>query len=90
VLAIAGNRRLPTRAGPIRADALPARAWQRLSAGPGADAADTGCWWLLVRRSRRTGELAFYRCYSPTPVRLSQLVAVAGRRWTVEESVRGG
>src|SRR4051812_21832226 len=40
VLAIAGNRRLPTAAGPIRADALaaalPARAWQRLSAGPGA------------------------------------------------------
>ena len=23
------------------------------------------CWWLLVRRHRRTGELAFYRCYSP-------------------------
>src|SRR3954447_19711987 len=40
VLAIAGNRRLPTAAGPIRADALaaalPRRAWQRLSAGPGA------------------------------------------------------
>jgi DDE superfamily endonuclease len=39
-LAIAGNRRLPTAAGPIRADvlaaALPRRAWQRLSAGPGA------------------------------------------------------
>src|SRR4051812_5234769 len=37
VLAIAGNRRLPTAAGPIRADhlpaALPRRAWQRLSAG---------------------------------------------------------
>src|SRR3954470_6304836 len=82
VLAIAGNRRLPTPAGPIRADvlaaALPAHAWQRLSAGPGAKgqryydwawlelaaparpgaaATDTGCWWLLVRRSRRTGEL---------------------------------
>src|SRR4051812_50209379 len=39
VLAIAGNRRLPTAAGPIRADvlaaALPRRDWQRLSAGPG-------------------------------------------------------
>jgi len=115
VLAIAGNRRLPTPAGPIRADvlaaALPARAWQRLSAGPGAKgqryydwawlelaaparpgaaATDTGCWWLLVRRSRRTGELAFYRCYHSTPVRLIQLVAVAGRRWTVEESFQAG
>ena len=110
VLAIAGNRRLPTAAGPLRADALaatvPRRAWQRLSAGPGAkgqryydwawlelpapapsgaDAAGAGCWWLLIRRSRRTGELAFYRCYHPTPVRLIQLVAIAGRRWTVEE-----
>jgi SRSO17 transposase len=115
VLAIAGNRRLPTAAGPIRAAvlaaALPRRAWQRLSAGPGAkgqrfydwawldlpaparpEAEDSipGCWWLLIRRSRRTGELAFYRCYSPTPVRLAQLVAVAGRRWTVEESFQGG
>jgi SRSO17 transposase len=115
VLAIAGNRRLPTAAGPIRADVLaatvPARAWQRLSAGPGAKgqryydwawlelptpasagAGDpgTGCWSLLIRRSRRTGELAFYRCYHPTPVRLIQLVAVAGRRWTVEESFQGG
>src|SRR4051812_41532775 len=115
VLAIAGNRRLPTAAGPIRADvlaaALPRRAWQRLSAGPGAkgqryydwaclelpaparsgaDAVRPGCWWLLTRRSRRTGELAFYRCYHPTPVRLIQLVTVAGRRWTVEESFQGG
>jgi SRSO17 transposase len=111
VLAIAGNRRLPTPAGPLRADvlaaALPQRAWQGLSAGPGAKgqrvydwawidlpAADrssgTECWWLLIRRSRRTGELAFYRCYHPIPVRLTQLVTVAGRRWTVEESFQGG
>jgi SRSO17 transposase len=111
VLAIAGNRRLPTAAGPIRADvlaaALPAQAWQRLSAGPGAKGqryydwawlelsapdrcSGAGYWWLLIRRSRRTGELAFYRCYSPIPVRLIQLVAVAGRRWTVEESFQGG
>src|SRR3954462_13363880 len=117
VLAIAGNRRLPTAAGPIRADhlaaALPARAWQRFPAGPGAKgqryydwawlelpappqarsgAADCGpgCWWLLIRRSRRTGELAFYRCYHPTPVRLIQLVAIAGRRWTVEECFQSG
>jgi SRSO17 transposase len=115
VLAIAGNRRLPTAAGPARADALaaalPARAWQRLSAGagakgqryydwarlelpaparPGAEEAAPGCWWLLVRRSRRTGALAFCRCHHPTPVRLIGLVAVTGRRWTVEEDVQSG
>jgi SRSO17 transposase len=111
VLAIAGNRRLPTAAGPLRADALaaalPAPAWQRLSAGPGAKGqrfydwawlelpapartAGPGRWWLLIRRSRRDGELAFYRCYSPTPVRLAALVTVAGRRWTVEQSFQEG
>ncbi len=40
MLANAGNRRLPTAAGPLCADVLaaglPRRAWQRLSAGPGA------------------------------------------------------
>jgi hypothetical protein len=42
--------------------------------------------WLLIRRSRRTRELAFYRCYAPGPVPLATLVQVAGRRWTVEEN----
>jgi SRSO17 transposase len=51
-----------------------------------ADQADDQCWWLLVRRHQVTGELAFYRCYSPHPVPLRELVRVAGRRWTVEES----
>ncbi|MBV9312552.1 MAG: IS701 family transposase, partial [Pseudonocardia sp.] len=50
----------------------------------------TGCWWLLARRTPRTGELAFYRCYSPTPVPLGELVRVAGRRWTIEESFQAG
>jgi SRSO17 transposase len=114
VLGIGCNRPIPTRAGLIRADQLtadlPRRAWQRLSAGPGAkgerfydwalithpdptgraDPADEQCWWLLVRRHRDTGELAFYRCYSPNPVPLRELVRVAGRRWTVEESFQAG
>ena len=51
------------------------------------DPTDTQCWWMLVRRHRDTGELAFYRCYSPQPVPLRELVRVAGRRWTVEESL---
>jgi SRSO17 transposase len=42
--------------------------------------------WLLIRRNRTTGEYAFYRAYSPTPVPLKALVRVAGRRWTIEES----
>lgn len=82
---------------------IPKRAWQRLSAGAGAkgeryydwaqidihDAAGwPGQWCLLVRRNRRTGELAFYRCFSPRPVPMSDLVRVAGRRWTIEETLQ--
>jgi hypothetical protein len=40
---------------------------------------------LLIRRNITTGELAFYRCYSPVPVALAELVRVAGTRWAVEE-----
>ncbi|MFE2061971.1 IS701 family transposase [Streptomyces sp. NPDC059467] len=82
---------------------LPRRAWQKLSAGAGAkghrfydwalvDLADNrpGHHQLLVRRSRHTGELAFYRCYSAAPEPLSTLVRVAGRRWTVEETFQSG
>jgi SRSO17 transposase len=81
---------------------LPKRAWQRLSAGKGAKGhrfydwawielisdtdAPAGHRWLLARRNRRTGELAFYRCYAPGRVPLATLVRVAGRRWTIEES----
>ena len=40
VLAVAANRRVPTPAGPIRVDKLPAmlpkRAWQKQSAGAGS------------------------------------------------------
>ncbi|EFE64877.1 LOW QUALITY PROTEIN: transposase, partial [Streptomyces viridosporus ATCC 14672] len=41
---------------------------------------------LLVRRNRRTGELAYHRCYSTTHTTLQTLVRTAGRRWTVEET----
>ena len=80
------------------AAALPTRSWQRLSAGAGAkgprvyawawvDIAETtnGRHWLLIRRNLTTGELAFYRCWSPVPVTLAELVRVAGTRWAVEE-----
>jgi len=40
--------------------------------------------WLMIRRNRKTGELAYYRCYTPRPTPLAVLVRVAGRRWRVE------
>ena len=85
---------------------LPKRAWQRLSAGEGAKGqrwydwawvtiahTGSGCRYLLIRRNRSTGELAFYRCCSPQPVTLAALVTVAGLRWTVDiagRTVRDG
>jgi SRSO17 transposase len=114
VLAIGCDRRIPTAAGPMRADeaavGLPRHAWQRLSAGAGAkgqrvyewawidhtererrdDPLDTQQWSLLVRRHPDTGELAYYRCYSPDVVSLRTLVRVAGRRWAVEEAFQAG
>lgn len=46
--------------------------------------------WLLIRRTIRTGEHAFYRAHTPGPVSLAALVRVAGARWKVEESFAGG
>ena len=82
---------------------LPLRAWQRLSAGDGAKGyrwhdwawatvpdPEPGCRWLLIRRNRHTGELAFYRCYSPHLVSLAAPVKVAGLRWTTEENFQAG
>ena len=82
---------------------LPETAWQKRSAGAGAkgerfydwalidDLTDEdGVRWVLMRRGRTTGELAVYRCYAPEPVSLARLVAVAGRRWRVEESFQQG
>jgi SRSO17 transposase len=104
VLAVACDHRVPAGAGrTLRADELaarlPARAWQRLSAGNGAKgqrwydwawitvrSPEPGCRWLLIRRNRRTGELALYRCHAPHLVPLAMLVKVAGLRWTVEEN----
>jgi SRSO17 transposase len=50
-----------------------------------APAAADGQRWLLVRRSRRDGELAFYACFGPAETSLLGLVRVAGTRWVVEE-----
>jgi SRSO17 transposase len=44
--------------------------------------------WPLVRRNRKTKELAFYRCWMPRPAPLTVLVKVAGRRWSIEERIQ--
>jgi SRSO17 transposase len=106
VLAVSCDHRVPAGAGhTLRADQLaarlPKRAWQRLSAGPGAKGQRYYDWawvtvahpgpgrhWLLIRRHRRTRELAFYRCYAPQPVTLTALVKTAGTRWTIEENIQ--
>ena len=38
---------------------------------------------LLARRHRYTGQLSYYRCWTPGPVPLSKLIAVASARWPV-------
>jgi SRSO17 transposase len=82
------------------AAAVPAAQWIACSAGHGAKGRRLYDWtrvelavpatagmarWLLVRRSRSDGELAFYACYGPAATPLVGLVRVAGTRWAVEE-----
>jgi SRSO17 transposase len=101
VLAVSCDHRIPAFPGGkrrLRADhiaaVLPAGAWHRISAGTGSKGPRFYDWaWasihqpghsLLIRRGS-TGELAFYRCWSPAPVTLAALARVAGTRWAVEE-----
>jgi SRSO17 transposase len=101
VLAVSCTHRIPAFPGgkrKLRADhiaaAVPARCWQRVSAGTGSKGPRWYDWaWasvhqpghsLLIRRGS-DGTLAFYRCWSPAPVPLAALVHVAGTRWSVEE-----
>jgi SRSO17 transposase len=79
---------------------VPAAGWQRLSCADGSKGPRLYDWaliatasaehQLLARRSLHPGEkgeleLAFFRCWSPRPVALPELVAVAGARWGVED-----
>ena len=50
---------------------------------PGGD--EDGHSVLLVRRHRYTGQLSYYRCWTPGPVPLSKLIAIASARWRIEE-----
>lgn len=58
--------------------------------GADGDPDDDGQHSLLIRHNQTTGELAFYRCWTPGPATLAQLVRVAGVRWIVEESFQAG
>lgn len=67
--------------------------WARIPTTDPAVAGEAGApgWhWLLIRRSIRTGELAFYRAHAPRRTTLGALVRVAGRRWAVEEAFQSG
>jgi SRSO17 transposase len=79
----------------------PSDAWVRLSAGEGRQGPRWYDWaclrlpsatpagkaqWLLVRRSvTDQSELAYYRVFGPADTPVTQMVRVAGRRWTIEE-----
>jgi SRSO17 transposase len=79
---------------------VPASGWQRLSCADGSKGPRLYDWaligtaspahHLLARRSLAPGEkgeleLAFFRGWSPRPVTLAELAAVAGARWAVED-----
>jgi SRSO17 transposase len=49
------------------------------------DGHDDGHSVLLARRHRSTGKLSFYRCWTPGPVPLARLIAIAVTRWRIEE-----
>ena len=77
---------------------VPAAAWEIRSCGPGCKGHRDYEWawvatasprhWLLIRRSLPDpSELAFFYCHAPggRPACLPVLIAVAGKRWPVEE-----
>jgi SRSO17 transposase len=82
-------------------DALPARAWQKLSAGTGTKGERLYEWacypihsldagrqrWLLARRSLQDqNDRAYYVVSGPKTTTLEAMVRVAGTRWAIEES----
>ena len=46
---------------------------------------DNGHAFLLLRRHRYTSTISYYLCWSPGPVPLAKLIAVAVARWKIEE-----
>lgn len=82
---------------------LKPRAWKRRSAGDGAKGPrlyDWAClpmredqssgWgvWLLARRSiTDPSEIAYYFVFGPSATTFEEMIAVAGRRWVIEEAL---
>jgi hypothetical protein len=77
---------------------IPTRNWQVHAVGKGGTARVWLGWletavaehaaghhYLLVRQNLWTGEQAFYRCWSPDPRSLRDLVTLAGARWAMFE-----
>jgi SRSO17 transposase len=105
VVAIRCSDTFTTAGGEQRADALiaalPARSWQRLSAGAGAHGPREYHWarvpvaagaspgrghWLLARRSLADpAEIAYYACHGPRRSSVADLAWIAGSRWHIEE-----
>jgi SRSO17 transposase len=105
VMAIRCSDTLTMPAGEQRADvliaAVPARSWQRISAGAGAHGPREFDWaripvragqkrgrghWLLARRSISEPEdIAYYACYGPRRSSTADLAWIAGSRWHIEE-----
>ena len=94
--------------GRARADeliaALPARSWQKISAGAGGHGPREYHWaripvragwargrghWLLARRSLSDpGEIACYACYGPRRSSTADLAWAAGSRWHIQECLQ--
>jgi SRSO17 transposase len=108
VLAVTSRQRLGFKTVADWLEDVPGNGWQRLSAGDGAkgprlydwawlpysmDAADGWQKGLLIRRKLAQPEaFTFYLTLAPETAELSELVRVAGTRWTIEacfEAVKG-
>jgi SRSO17 transposase len=105
VMAIRCSDTLTMPEGERRADdliaAVPARSWQKISAGAGAHGPREYHWaripvrtgrkrgrghWLLARRSLSDpAEIAYYACYGPRRSSTADLAWIAGSRWHIEE-----
>jgi SRSO17 transposase len=105
VMAIRRSDTFTMPAGEQRADdliaAVPARAWQKISAGAGAHGPREYHWarvsvrpggkrgrsrWLLARRSLTSpDEISYYACYGPRRSSTADLAWTAGSRWHIEE-----
>jgi SRSO17 transposase len=110
VMAIRCSDTLTTPEGERRADdliaGLPARSWQKISAGAGAHGPREYHWtripvrpgrtrgrghWLLARRSLADpAGIAYYACYGPRRSSTADLAWTAGSRWHIEECFQQG